>query len=62
MNDARLYAAMGKDEYAKDKLMIFFRYTIGEGVTFESSGALEILGNILISEANDKEAGKVFYE
>mmetsp|Transcript_15944 Transcript_15944/g.20865 ORF Transcript_15944/g.20865 Transcript_15944/m.20865 type:complete len:163 (+) Transcript_15944:342-830(+) len=62
LNDARLYAAMGKDKYAKDKLMIFLKYTIGEGVTFESSEALEMSGTILISEANYKEAGKVFYE
>ena len=62
LNDARLYAAMRKDKYAKDKLMIFLKYTIGEGVTFESSEALEMLGNILLSEGNYKEAGKAFYQ
>jgi len=62
LNDARLYAAMGKDEYAKDKLTIFFRYTIGDGVTFELTEALEMLGNILMSEGNYKKAGKAFYK
>ena len=62
LNDARLYAAMRKDKYAKDKLMIFLKCKTRATATFESSEALEMLGNIFVSEGNYREAGKAFYK
>mmetsp|Transcript_20704 Transcript_20704/g.26762 ORF Transcript_20704/g.26762 Transcript_20704/m.26762 type:complete len:203 (-) Transcript_20704:91-699(-) len=61
LDDAKLYVGMGKNEYAKAKLTTFLKYETSVSATFELSEALEILGNIFISEGNYQKAGKAFY-
>jgi len=61
LDDAKLYVGMGKNDYAKAKLTTFFKCETSVSATFELSEALEILGNIFISEGNYQKAGKAFY-
>ena len=62
LDDARLYAAMGNDMYAKAKLTVFLKFEPYESATFELSEAFEMLGDIFMSEHNYVMAGRAFYK